>query len=519
MRQILIHLAFVCSTFSGASAQTPRPPRPAAATVPLAWSYSGSGVAMAPTPAWNGPGVWALAVPEQGTPEDSLYRLAREALSRGDYLRAAESFQTFQQRFPKSRFVPAALYWQAFARYRVGTEVQLRAAQEALARMRAAQEALAADRTRYVQASAEEDVASLTARIQAALAARGDARAAAQLQAAAQQTTCDREEMEVRAEALNALVEMDEAGADALVKRVLARRDDCSVLLRRRAVYIIGRKGGSGAVETLATVAREDPNTDVRRDAISMLGRIPGAETHRMLEAAVRDPEPRLARAAISALGEQDTPESRSVLQRLVLDNNLDDELRTTAVSALVSRVGRGSRINIRGYASDRVFTVVPSQRGRVEAEAAQRLTPAAEQVAAFLRQSYAAVTARRVRQAMILGIGSLGGESNQRWLLDLAQNPQEESPYRSDALSSLNTSGLTAADLAKLYDGMTDRRLREALIGLLGRRDEPEAVDKLIDIARNGTDPSLRRHAISVLARKNDPRATKLLLELVEKP
>jgi len=55
-------------------------------------------------------------------------------------------------------------------------------------------------------------------------------------------------------------------------------------------------------------------------------------------------------------------------------------------------------------------------------------------------------------------------------------------------------------------------------LIGLYARRDEPEATDKLLEIARSGTDPDMRRYAISMLSRKNDPRTKKLLLEIIDK-
>ena len=62
----------------------------------------------------------------QGTPEDSVYRAARELLNRGEYRRASDLFHSFEQRFPNSRFVPAAMYWQAFSLYRVGAEPELR---------------------------------------------------------------------------------------------------------------------------------------------------------------------------------------------------------------------------------------------------------------------------------------------------------------------------------------------------------------------------------------------------------
>jgi len=44
----------------------------------------------------------------QGGSCDSLYRLAREAMSRGDYKRAAELFRLIPQRFPQSAYAGQA---------------------------------------------------------------------------------------------------------------------------------------------------------------------------------------------------------------------------------------------------------------------------------------------------------------------------------------------------------------------------------------------------------------------------
>jgi HEAT repeat protein len=73
-------------------------------------------------------------------------------------------------------------------------------------------------------------------------------------------------------------------------------------------------------------------------------------------------------------------------------------------------------------------------------------------------------------------------------------------------------------ADLARMYDVADARPLREQLVRLYAQRAEPEATDKLLDIARTGTDPDMRRLAISALSRKNDPRTKKLLLEIIDK-
>jgi TolA-binding protein len=115
---------------------------------------------------------WAR--PTQGTPEDSLYRSAREALNRGEYGRAASLFQSLEQKYPKSRFAPTALYYQSFALYRSGSTENLRTALETLKAMH----------EKYPEKAADPDVGVLRTRVNAALAARGDATAAAALRAA-----------------------------------------------------------------------------------------------------------------------------------------------------------------------------------------------------------------------------------------------------------------------------------------------------------------------------------------------
>ena len=63
-----------------------------------------------------------------GDPADSLYRAAREALTRREFSRAADLFARIGSQYPKSGYAPDALYWQAFALYRVGGTAPLRRA-------------------------------------------------------------------------------------------------------------------------------------------------------------------------------------------------------------------------------------------------------------------------------------------------------------------------------------------------------------------------------------------------------
>jgi len=450
---------------------------------------------------------WLRARPEQGTAEDSLYRSAREALSRGEYARASTLFQSLEQRYPRSRVAPAALYYRAFALYRAGATADLRAA---LVSLRAQQE-------RYASAAANPEAATLRNRIYAALAARGDQDAANQLRAAtAQGGTCDKEEMEVRASALSALVQVDPAETRPTLQKVLARKDECSVTLRRRAVYLLGRAGTEEAANDLLNVAKNDPDPSVRSDAIGMVARSPGTATVRTLEqlfSAATDEATR--RSVINALRSNGSPEARRLLRSFIEREDLSDRLRSDAISAL-SRGWSGGEAWV--AAPSRAVTVA-GRRVAAARDSARALTPEAEEDAAYLRNAYPKATSRAVKSAIISAVGRIGGRTNDQWLMGIVRNRDEQMSHRREAISRLRPAALPVEEISRLFDALAERQLRGGLVNQLANRDDPAATDKLIEIARTGTDPELRRMAIQALARKNDPRSTKLLLEMVEKP
>jgi HEAT repeat protein len=434
-------------------------------------------------------GKWSRLRPEQGSPEDSLFRAAREALSRGEYTRASTLFQSFDSRYPRSRAVPSAMYWRAFALYRSGSSDELRAALETL---KSRQE-------RFPEANNDPDAATLRTRLYAALAARGDAQAASALRAtSATPAGCDREDMEVRAEALNALARLDTPEARPTLKKVLARRDECSVTLRRQAVYILGRNGTEEATGDLLEVAKNDPDAGVRSDAIMLIARSPGTTTVKILEQLFNEStDDRTKSAALSALRSKGGPEARRALRNYIEKSDLNERTRAEAIMQLASSSMGDEGGNKRN----------PTQ-------------PAGdEEDAAFIRGLYAKSESRVVKSAILASIGRMGGPTNDQWLLGIAKNKDEESSLRREALSRIRTSSLTIEELGKLFDAMPERELRYAVVNQLASRDDPAAVDKLIEIVRSGTDPQVRRQALAALTRKNDPRTTKLLLELVEKP
>jgi len=415
-------------------------------------------------------------------PADSLYRLGREALNRGEYRRAAQLFNEVAMKYKTSQYAPHSAYWEAFARYRLGTTEELK---QALAILEAKNEV--GVQLQNLRRESSIDVPALRARILGALAARGDANAARTLRSETGQATgCDREEVSVRAEALAALGQMDLAAAMPSVRRVLATRDECTVLLRRRALYLLGRENVEGRTAIFLDVAKNDTDPGIRGEAMSWLARTADAQAVPLLQELLRTSnDERTQRSAVSALGSIDDPAARR------------------AVRTIIEREDAPERVRY-----DAILTITRTRNDR---------QPTADDLA-YLRTLYPKVQSQRLRQAIITALARVEAVENKQFFQAIVRNQAEATSVRASAMQRLGAMA-TLDELARFYDIADARSLREQILQALYRRKEPEAVDKMMEIARKDTDPQIRRTAISLLARRKDPRAQQLLQDLLDKP
>lgn len=514
-------------------------------------------------------------------PADSLYREARTLLNRGEWRRAATLFGQVSDRRPESAYAADALYWKAFALYRIGGVAELR---EALA-------SLDARKSRFPRAGNADDAASLTTRVTGALAARGDAAASARLrsQASADPASCDDEDLSVRASALSTLMRNDPSSATPILLKVLDRRDQCSLSLRRNAVMILGRRDDASVRTKLVEVARNDPSAEVRSAAIGYLANADTDEMATALDGMMRnDAELDVQRAAARALGTMTAPRAKSAIRALIERTTAPERLRLDAIASfdrraaisnaytysyncaggqcgetpmVVSRDGLVDLITPRPPVAavppvPAVAPIAPTPpvapiearavaqaraEARVDAIAAardaertalattigsgdfrvarwdddeRRISP---EDAAWLRGVYPRLETNRLKSAAASVLARAGDDATSAWLMTLIQREEEPAEVRANILSRLGRE-MPIAQLGRLYDGASGRTVRTQIVEVLGRRTEPEATDKLIEIVRTGTDPTLRRAAISALNRKNDPRTTQLLLELIDR-
>ncbi len=435
----------------------------------------------------------------QGDPADSVYRAAREALNQRENRKAADLFAQIPARFPRSGYAPDALYWQAFALYRLGREPELRAALDALRRQRAG----------FPDAATKGDAAALEQRIQGELARRGDKVAAAAVRTAAQQAAqppqppepveppepvdidhvsqghadqCEDDGEDMKIAAINALIHMDSEKARPILRRVLARRDAASVCLRRKAVFLISQGGDEGAEDILLASARTDPDPEVREQAVFWLSQVGSERAVGALDSILRtSTDRRLQDKAIFALSQQDSPGARQALRTYAERTDAPEGLREQAIFWIGQSGGKES--------------------------------------STYLRELFGRIKNEELRNKILFSVSQMGGEESGKWLVGVARDRAQPIEIRKQALFWAGQDGASIADLTSLYTAFDDREMKDQLIFVYSQRDEPAAVDKLLDIARRDPDSELRKKALFWLGQSDDPRAAKALQDIIEQP
>lgn len=412
-------------------------------------------------------------------PADSLYSLARRALTTSQYRRAAELFRKIRNDFPKSTYTPDAPYWEAFALQRLGNESDLRAAQDALSWQQ----------KQYPKASTVGDATALSTRIDGALARQGDRDAYNQLKGRVNELTtqaCPRENEDERVAALNALARMDTSEVLPVLKKVLARREPCTQALRRTAVWLYSSRRSGDAAQTLLNVARNDPDREVREQAVFWLANVQTDEAASMLvDLAKSGSDLELRKRAVASLSRSKSTRAASTLRDIATDANAPVELRADALQYYMNTTGRTS--------TDAV---------------------------SFLRDVYARSSDDTNFRTRVLSIiASRKTDDAREFLTTVAQDQRENVDVRRSALSYLGNAGATAQQVGAIYDRNTnDSEIRKSAIGVLASLRDGAGTDKLLDVARNEKNPELRRQAVSYLSRTKDPRALQLLQEIILK-
>jgi len=432
----------------------------------------------------------------QGDAADSVYGAARQALNSNQYSRAATLFRSIRTKYPRSAYVPNTYYWEAFALYRTGSEENLRTARTALQ----------TQSRQYPKATTRRDAEALLRRIEGSLAQLGDEDATAATIAAAQppqppqpgqpvqpaiaampprarssDDRCDDDDDDIRIAALNAVLQMDADRAVPLLKTVLARRDEGSACLRRKAVFLVSQKRSDETSRILLDAVRRDPDKEVREQAVFWLSQVPGDETVAALDSILQDPktDPEIQEKAIFALSQHQSPRAAQILRAYAERRDRPSELREKAIFWLGQR--------------------------------------RSDENAQFLKDLYRKLDDDDLKEKVIFSISQMGTADNYRWLMDIALDQKENIELRKKALFWAGQGrNVDINDLVKLYDTMNDREMKEQLIFVYSQRREDAALDKLFAIGKSDPDRELRKKAIFWVGQSRSPRAAQYLQDLI---
>jgi len=243
----------------------------------------------------------------------------------------------------------------------------------------------------------------------------------------------------------------------------------------------VSQKRTDETARILLDIVRNDPDQEVREQAVFWLSQVPGDETVAALDSILRDPKtpPEIQEKAIFALSQHRSARAGAILRDFAARRDANSDLREKAI-----------------------FWIGQNR----SADNAQ-----------FLKDLYAKVENDDLKDKIIFSLSQMGGADNYRWLMDIALNPKEDIEIRKKALFWAGQGhNVDVADLVKLYDSMSDREMREQLIFVYSQRREDAALDKLFQIGKNDPDRELRKKAIFWIGQSRSPRAAQYLQDLI---
>jgi HEAT repeat protein len=430
-----------------------------------------------PAPAQLGgpePGIVAVgAYPDD--PADSLYTAARAALAERNYARAAALFHDITSRYPESTYRATAAYYEAFSRYRLGDIDNLRRAYGILT----------------ASPKATGDATALATRVCAALVHKGDGSCKQQLtadanppqdaDAPAQPGQCPTEDNDMRADALDALLQVDADRAMPILKQVLAKRDPCSTELRRKALFLVSQKAGSeSSADILLATARTDPDEDIREQAVFWLSQVRDPRVNGMLDS--------------------------------ILVNSNDEGLREKAIFALSQQHGTDML---------RDFAQRPSEPADLKEKAlfwiGQSHDPADRD---WLRAEFGREKDEDIKEKILFDVSQHHDADVGTWLLGVATDSSQSDEVRKKALFwGAQDRQISLQQLIALYGRVHDNdELADGLIFDFGQSHDAAAIDELMSIAKNDKDAERRKRAVFWLGQSHDPRIAQFLSDLINK-
>jgi tetratricopeptide (TPR) repeat protein len=413
----------------------------------------------------------------EDNPQDQFER-AREALNRGKYEEAASRFAEVFEKAQQAELAGDALYWEAFARYRLGKTHELKQAAKLLA-LQARQ---------YSQVATAGEGQSLASRVYAELAERGEADAARKITERASE---DELRQETRMAALQALMHMDPRKARPMLKKIILDDKPENRELRQHAIMIMCQQGDEESEDLLIGLLDSEKDPEMLAHVILCLSM---SNSDRALKALMKvfkeTDDPEVSEAVLISVAQHGGQEVFDFLADIATDQKRDTDTRAQAMMAL-GMTDRDRRVTDRDRrVTDILVKVLETEHDREILEMAlfslaQSDDPAArEAIKGMLKNTWGGQDEEF--QAMVLHFAVQNGD------VDLKA-------------------------LREMYKQAQSRDLKQQICHVLTMvEDQDAALEMLIDITRTETDPEIKRDAVFWIGQFDSERAANYLLDVI---
>ena len=476
---------------------------------------------------------------QQSTSEaTTVFRSARDLITDGDWAKAQEKFNEYVTSFPNEKNLDAALYWMAYADYKLAKYDQCRLTLDKLLQ-------------KYPSTNWKDDARTLLAQVPGASAiayqdmvriVRGQTVAPAQPPEEPQIYTvpaitvapgapitpiegvvtpgaigfgpseADDDEnsndpCEFKIVVLQALFQTDVQRGILAASEWLKPGSTQTVRCKGAALTLLGRNGGKTVTPVLLGVARSEPDLKLRARAISALGATnDDSVIDALRDFAMNSQDSSIVEASLYALSKHTGERAITVLSEFATNNSRSIPQRKVAIASIASRPGEPAvDALLRIYDGDPTVEI----RKTVISGFANRKSERAGTKLFDIARSSDNV---ELRKAAIGAISRRGGDKAIEFLLNLYDIEKNEE-LKDQIINSLGYgSGMWTPVVVDAGQGIgyaTSRR---------SRMEDQRVIRKMIEIARSPQAPMERRkRAIGWLSRSKDPEVLKFLEELLK--
>jgi HEAT repeat protein len=416
--------------------------------------------------------VAALAVAGYALADEETEQMmleAREALNQARYEQAAQMLAELYELEKNHKAAGDALYWQAFARYKLNRTQELKIAAELL---RLQQE-------NYRESATAAEGEALLARLYGELAERGEVEGMREIH---ELSDDERQREATRVAALEALMRMDPEKALPILEKILTGEKEVSDDMRRHSVFILCRMEDPRSEDLLIDMLNTTEDPGMLSELVMCLSM---KESDRALDAIVelfqRSDDPEVDEAAMFAIGRHGGDRAFRMLADIARDPNQSSEMRQQALYG-ITHTGRDEEV---------VALAVDILKTDEDPE---------------------------MLHAALFALARSDSEVPDQVFTDLINNPQADDNLRAQALYFAAERGQLDIDfLRQVYTKAENKDMKLQVCHAITRmEDEEEALDALIEIIRIEEDPEIKQEAIFWVSRFDSDKAAEFLLEVI---